>query len=260
MERADRGAQTSRTPAPEARGRRRLTATDPSTAQALALSSHPVEATVIALTVAFGALLSNRPLREVVLVLATVLVGRVTANWINDVVDRGRDAAARRRDKPVAQGQVHPGTVTFAVACATCLLVPLSITNGTAAGLAHLGSVAAAWAYNTRLKLTRFSALPWMVSFGLLPTFLSYGGWGGGTHGAPAQPLLTVLAALLGLGAHVTLALPDLVADNRAGVRSLPVVLALKVGAPRLLLITTVWMLLMLGGLGVAGLTVGLRA
>jgi 4-hydroxybenzoate polyprenyltransferase len=232
---------------------------NPGTAIALLLAAHPLLSALIAAGVAAAAALSGRTGREVGLVALTVLVGRATAGWLNDVADRDRDAAAERVDKPVAQGWVHPSTVTFTVACATCLLVPLSISNGTTAGVAHLLSVAAAWLYNTRIKLTILSWVPWAVSFALLPTFLSYGGWGGGVHGGPPTVVMTGLAALLGIGVHVATSLPDLVGDNHNGVRSLPLRIALKIGAPKLLVVTTIYLALVVGGLIVAGLTVGLE-
>jgi 4-hydroxybenzoate polyprenyltransferase len=232
---------------------------NPGTALALLLAAHPVFAVLVASGVAVAAALSGRPLREVGLVWVTVLVGRMTAGWLNDVADRERDIAAERMDKPLARDWLHPSTVTFTVACATLLLVPLSISNGTVAGVAHLVSVAAAWVYNTRIKLTALSWLPWAVSFGLLPTFLSYGGWGGGVHGGPAEPAMTLLAAALGVGLHVLVALPDLVGDNHNGVRSLPLRIALRIGAAKLLLLTSAYLLLVAGGLVLAGLTVGLR-
>ncbi len=233
---------------------------NPGTAVALILAAHPMLSAVVAAGVAVAAALAGRSGREVGLVLVTVLVGRVTAGWLNDVADRQRDVAADRLDKPVARGWVHPSTVTFSVACATLLLVPLSLSNGTTAGIAHLLSVAAAWLYNTRIKLTALSWLPWAVSFGLLPTFLSYGGWGGGYHGGPPTLTMTVLAALLGVGVHFSTALPDLVGDNHNDVRSLPLRVALRIGAPKLLLVTTLYVGLVLAGLVVAGLTAGLRA
>jgi 4-hydroxybenzoate polyprenyltransferase len=232
---------------------------NPGTAIALVLAGHPTASIAVAIGVAVAAALSGRPLREVGLVFVTVLVGRYTVGWLNDVADRDRDIAAERRDKPVALDWVHPGTVTFAVACATCLLVPLSISNGTIAGIAHLVAVGAAWLYNTRIKLTALSWVPWAVSFGLYPTFLSYSGWGGGVHGGPPQPVMILLAALLGVGLHFLLALPDLVEDNHNGVRSAPLQAALKIGAPRLLVVTSVYLVLVLAGLVVAGLTVGLE-
>ena len=52
---------------------------------------------------------------------------------------------------------------------------------------------------------------------------------------------MTVLAALLGVGIHFLDALPDLVEDNETGVRHLPLRIALRTGAPRLLWISTAY-------------------
>lgn len=232
---------------------------NPGTAVALALAGHPAQAALIAGGVAVAALLSGRALREVLLVFVTALLGRLTYGWLNDVADRARDGSVGRLDKPIAREWLHPSTVTFTVACTVCLVVPLSVANGTAAGVAHLLSVLAACAYNTRLKLTALSWLPWAVSFGLLPAFLSYGGWGGGVHGGPPTWTVTILAALLGVGVHVVSSLTDLVGDNENGVRSIPVRIALRTGAAKLLYASSLFTALTLAGLVVAGLTVGLR-
>ena len=233
---------------------------NPGTAVAIVLSGHPQFALIVGIGVAAAAALSGRSGREVGLVLVTVVVGRLTAGWLNDVADRERDIAVDRQDKPIARDWVHPSTVTFTVACATLLLIPLSVSNGTQAGVAMLVSVVAAWLYNSRVKLGPMSWFPWAISFGMFPAFLSYGGWGGGVHGGPPTPVLVLLAALLGIGLHVALALPDLVIDNRNEIRSLPVVIALKIGAPKLLYITIAYLVLVGSGIVAAGLTVGLRA
>ena len=67
---------------------------DPGSAVALLLAAHPVLSTLVALGTAAAAALAGRPGREVGLVLVTVLVGRATAGWLNDVADRQRDLAA----------------------------------------------------------------------------------------------------------------------------------------------------------------------
>jgi 4-hydroxybenzoate polyprenyltransferase len=208
---------------------------------------------------AAAAALTGRSALEVGLVALTVLTGQLTVGWLNDVVDRHRDQQAGRLDKPVALGWIDPGTVTFAISVAVLAVVPLSIANGTYAGLAHLGAVASAWLYNLWFKKTVLSWLPYAVSFGLLPAFLSYGGLGGGMHGGPPTWAMTVLAALLGIGVHFLNALPDLVQDNETGVRHLPLRIALKIGAPKLLWISVTWTALVSAGIVVAGLTVGLR-
>ena len=231
---------------------------NPGYVPALLLAAHPFQGLVIAAGTAVAAALAGRALREVGVVFVAVLLGRFTYGWLNDVADRHRDIAVERQDKPLAREWIDPGSLTFACAVVVCFVVPLSITTGVVSGIAHLLSVVAAWTYNTRIKTTPLSFLPWAVSFGLLPAYLSYGGWGGDFQGSPPTWQITVLAALLGVCVHVVDALPDLVVDNRNKVRSLPLVIALRTGAARLLAISTVATVAVLGGLVVAGLTVGL--
>jgi 4-hydroxybenzoate polyprenyltransferase len=157
-------------------------------------------------------------------------------------------------------GWIDPGTVTFATSCVVLLVIPLSVANGTEAGIAHLGAVFSAWLYNFWFKRTVLSWLPYALSFGLLPAFLSYGGLGGGYHGGPPTVAMTVLAALLGIGIHFLNVLPDLVEDNETGVRHLPLRIALRIGAPKLLWISTTYTALVAAGMLVAALTVGLTA
>jgi len=154
---------------------------------------------------------------------------------------------------------LDPGTVWFAVACGVLLVVPLALGSGVTAGCAYLLSVAVALLGNVALRRTAWSFLPWAVSYGLLPAFLSYGGWGGQADGDPPTEVMTVLAALLGVAVHVLLALPDLVDDNADGLRHLPLRLALRTGAPRLMVVTIVVTVFLAASIVVAGLTVGLR-
>jgi 4-hydroxybenzoate polyprenyltransferase len=226
---------------------------------ALALSCHPLPTIAMTVGLTVAAALTGRSGRECLLVAATVLTGQLTVGRINDVIDRHRDSQVGRQDKPVAMGWVDPGTVNFAVACAVLLVIPLSMANGTAAGIAHLAAVLSAWLYNFYFKHTAFSWLPYAASFGLLPAFLSYGGLGGGLHGGPPTIAVTVFAALLGIGVHFLNALPDLVEDNETGVRSLPLRIALRTGAAKLLWVSAAYTVLVTAGIVVAALTVGLR-
>ncbi|MBF4769247.1 UbiA family prenyltransferase [Nocardioides agariphilus] len=225
----------------------------------LVRAAHPLHALATALVLAVAALASGRPTREAALVAATVLVGQAVIGWHNDLADRRRDAGHQRAGKPVASGVLEPGTAWFALACGVLLLVPLALANGVTAGLAYLMSVLAALLGNVVLRRTALSWLPWAVSFGLLPAFLSYGGWGGRAEGDPPTILVTVLAALLGVAAHVLLALPDLVDDNVDGLRHLPLRLGLRLGAPRLLWIAIGVTVFLAASLVVTGTTVGLR-
>ena len=228
------------------------------TATSLVLSCHPLPAAAMTVALTVAAALTGRSGRECLLVAATVLTGQLTIGWINDLVDADRDRASGRRDKPVAMGWIDPGTVSFATACAVLLVIPLSVANGTAAGIAHLAAVLSAWTYDFYFKKNPLSWLPYAVSFGLLPAFLSYGGLGGGMHGSPPTVAMTVLAALLGIGIHFLNALPDLVEDNEQGLRHLPLLIALRIGAPRLLWISAAYTAVVAVGMVIAALTVGL--
>ena len=225
-------------------------------------TAHPRQALLTALGLAVAAALTGRPTREVGLVFATVLVGQAILGWHNDLVDRDRDRVHGAAGKPIAQGRIDPGTVWFSLACGLLLLVPLALSNGLVAGSSYLIAMAIGLLGNVMLRRGILSWLPWAASFALFPAFLSYGGWGGETlarpFGAPPEIAMTVLAALLGIGVHVLRALPGLVADHADGWRSLPLRIALKTGATKLLIVASVYTAAVLGGLLVAGSTVGL--
>ena len=225
----------------------------------LVRAAHPLHALGTALALGGASLASGRPLREAGLVAATVLVGQAVVGWHNDLVDRTRDAAHERPGKPLASGALDPGSVWFALACGVLLVVPLALGNGIIAGCSYLLAVAVALLGNVVLRRTPFSWLPWAASFGLLPAFLSYGGWGGQSEGDPPTVVVTVLAALLGVAVHFLLALPDLVDDNADGLRHLPLRLALRTGAPRLLWISIAVTVFLAASLVVAAATAGLR-
>lgn len=228
-------------------------------AVSLALASHPLAAVCMAAALTLAAALTGRSGRECLLVAATVLTGQLTVGWVDDVLDRDRDRVVGRQDKPVAMGWVDPGTVSFAVACAVLLVIPLSMANGTAAGIAYLASVLSAWTYTFYFRRTALSWLPYAAGFGLLPAFLSYGGLGGGLHGGPPTIAMTVLAALLGVGVHFLTALPELVEANETGLRHLPLRIALRTGAAKLLWASTACTALVGVGIVIAALTVGVR-
>lgn len=207
-----------------------------------------------------AAVLTGRGPGGCLLVAGTVACGQLTIGWINDVADADRDRRAGRQDKPVALGEVSATTVLGATAVATVALVPLSLANGVKAGLAHLGFVLGGWAYDVPLKRTVLSWLPYAVSFGLLPAFLSYGEDPGTGTGAPPTPAMTVLAALFGVGFHVLNTLPDLDDDEATGARHLPLRLARRTGVRPLL----VGAALLTGGaalgMAVTAMTVGVRS
>ena len=225
---------------------------------ALVRAAHPKLGLVTALGLAGAAALSGRSSLAVGMVLATAVVGQAVLGWHNDLVDRVRDASHERTGKPLVRGDVDPSTVWFWLAVAVMLVVPLAVFHGVWAGLAYLGSLLLGILGNVLLRGGWLSWVTWAASYALLPAFLAYGGFAGEGRETPPEVSVTALAALLGVCVHVLVALPGLVADNQDGRRHLPLRVALRTGAPRLLWITAVVTVLVLAGLLASGARVGL--
>ena len=186
-------------------------------AAALVRACHPeptAAVTALATALALSAGLGWRSL----LVTAAFLSGQLSVGWSNDWIDAARDARTGRVDKPVARGDLPVEAVRAAALTAAALCVPLSLALGLRAGLLHLAAVAAAWAYNARLKSSLLSWLPYALAFGAVPSIVTL------ALPDPAQAPLwaTAAGALLGVGAHLTNVLPDLEEDLATGVRGLP--------------------------------------
>jgi 4-hydroxybenzoate polyprenyltransferase len=187
-------------------------------AVALVLACHPEPTAAVTAVTAALAATAGRPAPGVVAVGAAVLAGQLSVGWHNDWLDAERDLRTGRTDKPVARGLISRRAVGIAAATALALAVPLSFLSGWRAALVHLFAVGLAWAYNARLKATVLSFLPYTVAFALLPAFVSLG-----LAGHPWPPWWAVVGAgLLGTGAHLANALPDLDDDVATGIRGLP--------------------------------------
>lgn len=224
----------------------------------LTRAAHPRQALLTASALAVAAAVAGRPTREVGLVLVTVVIGQAILGWTNDLADRERDLRHDRPGKPLATGELEPGTVWFVAACTLLLVVPLSISHGTLAGGAYLMALLVGFLADRLLRKGRLSFLPWVVQFALYPAFLAYGGWNGVGQTTPPTVTMTALAGLLGLGVHVLRSLPGLVQDHQDGYRTLPLLLALRTGTPRLLVLAGVYTGLVTAALLIAGRTVGL--
>lgn len=174
-----------------------------------------VAVTIVACALALGA---GRSSGGVAWVGAAVLAGQLSVAWGNDWLDRERDRAAGRTDKPVATGALSETAVRTAALGALAVCIPLSLASGVRATAVHLLALAVGWAYNLAFKFTAASVVAYAAAFCLLPVFI----WQG-LDGAPLPPWWSVVGAgLLGAGAHFTQALPDLDVDARTGVRGLP--------------------------------------
>jgi protoheme IX farnesyltransferase len=214
--------------------------------RALAGACHP-EPTVAVTTMAVVlAASSGRSVWGTVAAGAAVLAGHLTVGWDNDWLDADRDARAGRADKPIARGDIARRAAGAAAIGAGIATVPLSLLSGWQAGAAHIVAVALALAYNAYLKATVVSFVPYLLAFPLLVAFISLG-----RHPSQWPPWWALLgAALLGTGAHLANAAPDVADDAATGVRGLPQ----RLGASR----SIAWALaLMVASTGIIGLGAG---
>ena len=183
---------------------------------ALIKASHPEPAVAVTLVATGLAFVSGRSGGGLLAVAATVLASQLAIGWVNDAIDVHRDAAAGRRDKPVATGAVSRRTVAICGAVAAAATVPLGFLSGVPAGLLATLALGSALLYDWPLKSTVISVAPYAVSFGSLPAFVLVSG------GQTPPVWLVAAAGLLGAGAHFANVLPDLAHDELTGVRGLP--------------------------------------
>jgi 4-hydroxybenzoate polyprenyltransferase len=187
-------------------------------ARLLALSSHPgPTVAVTTLSIILGVAIGLDAWR-VVLVGLAILAGQLSIGLSNDWIDARRDTAVGRTDKPIASGAIPASTVRNAAFVTAALAVALSFALSVGTGIAHTILIASGWAYNAGLKRTAFSLVPFLVSFGLLPSVVTL---------ASAEPSAaawwaTATGAVLGIPIHFTNVLPDLDDDARTGVSGLP--------------------------------------
>lgn len=237
-QKADRRAQRKASRAeklanrPESRG--------PSQLRALLKAVHPRQALVLAVAVGTLVALTGRPGREIAISAATVLVAQLIMGLLNDVCDIDRDRMGGAKDKPIADGVIPPGNATFAIAVLLLLVIPLSLQNGTEAGLYALATLLVGLVHNRWLHTTALSWVGWAATFALLTFFVTYGGWGRDADGSAPLTTFVILCAVLGVCVHFLTSLPDLVVDNQAGTRNLPLRVALRTGAPRLMIVAIV--------------------
>ena len=210
---------------------------------------HPRQAVGFALVVGLLVALIGRPVREVLVAAAAVLVAQLIMGLVNDILDAEVDRRSGATGKPIAEGTIPSGNASFAVAVLLLLVLPLSLQNGTTAGFLLLATLVVGFVHNRWLKRTALSWVGWSATFALLTFFVTYGGWGRDAAGSAPFTSFVVLCAVLGFLVHFLTSLPDLVVDNKAMVRHLPLRVALRTGAPRLLVLTMVATVIVLGAI-----------
>ena len=180
--------------------------------------------TLVAVTL--GIATGLEPWRIAVLGLA-ILLGQLSVGISNDAIDAARDTATGRTDKPIARGDVSLRAAWVAASLTLALALVLSSALGWGMVLAHLIALGSAWSYNAGLKSTPISVLPFMVSFGLLPSLVTLSA----EPPSVAAGWAWIAGAALGVAIHLTNVLPDLEDDEQTGVRGLPHRLGRRVSA-----------------------------
>ncbi|MEO7351506.1 MAG: UbiA family prenyltransferase [Marmoricola sp.] len=219
---------------------------------------HPRQALAFGVVVGALVALMGRPGREVLSAAAAALVAQLIMGLLNDLVDVEADRRSGAKHKPLAEGIVPSGNATFAIAVLLLLVLPLSLQNGTTAGLFLLSTLVVGLVHNRWLHGTALSWVGWSATFALLTFFVTLGGWGQDADGSAPFTGFVVLCALLGFLVHFLTSLPDLVLDNAAGVRHLPLRVALRTGAPRLFALTLVATVVVVAVLAYTALTSGI--
>ena len=189
------------------------------TIRGLALACHPGPTLAVTVLTALLARSAGHTLGRGLLVTSAVLAGQLSIGWSNDLIDAARDRAVGRTDKPIAAGDLSERVVRAATAVALAACVVLSLACGWASGLVHLLlGVTSGWVHNLWTKRALLSPLPYAVAFGSLPAVVTL------ALPVPVWPAAWVMVtgALLGVGAHLLNALPDLADDEATGVRGLP--------------------------------------
>ncbi|HEX2497658.1 MAG TPA: UbiA family prenyltransferase, partial [Actinomycetes bacterium] len=190
-------------------------------------AAHPLPCLAVAGIAAGFAATSGRSAVECFAIGGTVLASQLAIGWDNDYLDRNRDAAVGRRDKPLVSGAISAGAVRAASATAAAGFLAALVWYPIRAAATAVLAAGAAAGYNRGLKATALSPLPYAVSFALLPAFVTLSG---DPSGWPAA-WITAAAALLGVGAHFANALPDIGDDIATGVIGLPARLGPRLAA-----------------------------
>jgi len=189
--------------------------------------THPLPCLAVSSFAGLIAFSHNSSLASSLSIFAVVLLQQISVGLSNDWLDYKRDLAAKRVDKPAANGLVSVSMISgFSLVTAVSAQLLAFFYSPAAAAVMFL-LLLSGWSYNLGLKATWASAIPYAVGFGALPLFAS-----------TADPIpylapawMVTVAALLGIAAHFANALPDREADELTGVRALPHILGRRISA-----------------------------
>jgi 4-hydroxybenzoate polyprenyltransferase len=200
---------------------------------------------VTALSGALGAILLNQAGRGLderwLATVGAVLGSQIFTGATNDLVDRSRDLAAARLEKPLAAGELSPEGALWVASLGLGLQLAASLRIGELALGLGLVAVASALLYNVWLSRTPWSVLPYLVSFGVLPLWVAAG------VGVPIERVAVapLLVGPFAAAAHLANTLRDFDGDRAIGSRNLAQLLG-RTASFRL-----AWVLAMAVGVGV---------
>ena len=174
--------------------------------------------TVLVVMMSFLLSLSPYSATESIRIALAVLAGQCVVGWTNDLIDYPLDVAASRSKKPLVAGMItakHLKPIVF-IALFFALVLSLIAPWGVKGTALHFLALLSATLYNSKLKKSLLSVLPYLVSFGSLL-------WGIYLGAGKNPPLWLFIAFLSFTSAfHFLNVLKDLEMDLAQGIHGLP--------------------------------------
>lgn len=180
-------------------------------------STHPGPTLVVSAATCGLGIAASLAASDLLVVIATVLLGQVSVGLSNDAIDAPRDRAAGRTDKPLArEPELLRASWVLSVVLGV-LSIAFSLILGWAFATAHLVFLLSGWLYNALLKATPLSVLSYVIGFGILPSLPAL------VASDTLAPIwATCAGGALGVAIHCANVLPDIDDDRRAGVLGFP--------------------------------------
>lgn len=177
--------------------------------------------TVLVASISYILSCTQFPVSDSLFIAFAILLGQFVVGWSNDLIDFPRDRAALRSKKPLVAGTIAQATLRISIVAAllSALIVSLLSPLGVDGTVIHFLGLLSATAYNLKLKSTKLSVLPYVVSFGALP-------WAIYSAAKIPTPTWMVFGFILFASAfHFLNVLKDIDLDIAQGVMGLPQVL-----------------------------------
>lgn len=148
--------------------------------------------------------------------LLAMLGGQLAIGAINEIVDLPDDAVGKPQ-KPLPSGEVSVQGARLVAAFGLALMAVAGVSLGLVSFALLLLGTGLGIVYDLWLKRSMWSWVPYLLALPLLPIWVFV------TIGRPEPRLLFLypLGALAAVGVHLAQALPDVAADQAAGMRTI---------------------------------------